>query len=165
MRLNLGCGFNKVDGFVNVDREDECAPDLVFDLESFPWPWGTNSVEEVHFTHSLEHLGQGTDTFRQIMQELYRVCTDGAIVLVEAPWPLHIEYLSDPTHVRPLTPSLFGTMDKAVTDEWAAKGWAGTQLSRYWHVDFRVIGNEMWADEKTREYISFKTQLQVIKET
>ena len=164
MRLNMGCGFNHIDGFVNVDREHECSPDLVWDLESFPWPWETNSVEEVRFTHSLEHLGQYTDCFKGIMKELYRVCRDGALVIVEAPWPLHIEYLSDPTHVRPLTPSLFGTMDKSVTDEWERKRWAGTPLSRYWQVDFRITNNEMWADEKTREFIAFKTTLQVVKE-
>ena len=32
MRLNLVCGFNMRDGFVNVDIGDHCAPDVVNDL-------------------------------------------------------------------------------------------------------------------------------------
>ena len=34
MRFNLGCGFNKCDGVVNVDRFADCAPDEVVDLEN-----------------------------------------------------------------------------------------------------------------------------------
>ena len=39
MRLNLGCGYNKREGFVNVDSSPYCAPNFIHDLEEFPWPW------------------------------------------------------------------------------------------------------------------------------
>jgi hypothetical protein len=29
MKLNIGCGFNKHDGFVNVDQFPECEPDVL----------------------------------------------------------------------------------------------------------------------------------------
>jgi predicted SAM-dependent methyltransferase len=55
LKLNLGCGENKYAAYVNVDKHGN--PDLVHDLETFPWPWPNDSVSEIVLCHVLEHLG------------------------------------------------------------------------------------------------------------
>ena len=67
MRLNLGCGFNKRDGYVNVDIGDHCAPDVVHDLEKAPWPWDDSSIDEIYMSHVLEHLGATTAVFGVVL--------------------------------------------------------------------------------------------------
>jgi predicted SAM-dependent methyltransferase len=89
MKLNLGCGHNRLQGWTNVDMFQECSPDVVVDLESLPWPWADASVERVLFNHSLEHLGQDSRTFLGMMKELYRVCQDGAEIEINVPHPRH----------------------------------------------------------------------------
>ena len=42
LKLNLGCGQNPRDGYLNVDKYGSA--DLTCDLEAFPWPWPDNSV-------------------------------------------------------------------------------------------------------------------------
>jgi hypothetical protein len=58
MKFNMGCGSRKLAGFVNVDAQALCSPDQVFDLETTPWPWPSDSAEEIVFNHSLEHPHQ-----------------------------------------------------------------------------------------------------------
>src|SRR6516162_7107644 len=101
MKLNLGCGSQILEGWVNVDRIGK--PDQVLDLETFPWPWPDNSADEILLNHVLEHLGQQPDVFIAIMRELYRVCRDGATLQIRVPHPRHDNFLTDPTHVRPVT--------------------------------------------------------------
>ena len=54
--MNLGCGFKKKIGFINVDAFDICEPDVVHDLNVFPYPWEDNSIDHIEMFHTLEHL-------------------------------------------------------------------------------------------------------------
>ena len=47
MKLNLGCGKDYIDDWVNVDFYDDSKCDEVHDLEEFPWPWDDDSVSEI----------------------------------------------------------------------------------------------------------------------
>lgn len=138
MKLNLGCGRHRLEGFVNVDAEAACEPDQVVDLERFPWPWPDNSVEEVLLRHVLEHLGADAKVFLKIMQELYRVCAPGAVVKIQVPHPRHDDYLGDPTHVRPVTPQMLSHFDRELNETWQAQGAANTPLALYTGVDFKT---------------------------
>ncbi|MCU0869194.1 MAG: hypothetical protein MUF30_06240 [Burkholderiales bacterium] len=139
MKLNLGCGAKRVDGFVNVDKYPTAATDMVLDLEHTPWPWPDDAVDEVRFIHSLEHMGATTDTFLAIVRELWRICRDGATVLIHVPHPRHDNWLGDPTHVRPITPQALGLFDRRRNEEWVAGGVsAATPLALYLGVDFHI---------------------------
>jgi len=103
MKLNLGCGKNYKDDWVNVDFYDDTKCDVVHDLEEFPWPWENDSVSEIRIIHTLEHLGVDWKVYIKILQEMYRICEDGAEIMVAVPSPWHWNFTSDPTHVRPVT--------------------------------------------------------------
>lgn len=60
MRLNPGCGYDRREGYLNVDRRGACEPDLVLDLEALPWP--ADSADEILLKHTLEHLGRDPET-------------------------------------------------------------------------------------------------------
>jgi ubiquinone/menaquinone biosynthesis C-methylase UbiE len=143
MKLNMGCGHNKLRGWVNVDLFSECSPDLVLDLEALPWPWPDDSVDQVLFNHSLEHLGQNARTFLGIMKELYRVCQDGAQIQISVPHPRHDHFIDDPTHVRVITPGTLTLFDRRVCDEWQRKGSANSPLAHYLNVDFEMVVKQL----------------------
>ena len=136
IRLNLGCGDRLLPGYINVDKAGQ--PDLRWDLETFPWPWRDDSVEHIVMSHSLEHLGATPDVFLRIMQELYRVCRDGAKLQIVVPHPRHDNYLGDPTHVRPISPQVLRLFSRKLNLEWQSQGFANTPLALYYGVDFEV---------------------------
>ena len=78
IKLNLGCGFDKRDGFVNADNFSECEPDVHIDIEQTPWPLADNSFDYILMKHVLEHVGADFKTFACVMRELYRVTAPGA---------------------------------------------------------------------------------------
>lgn len=137
IKLNLGCGTDIKEGYINVDKYGD--PDLVCDLEHFPWPWVDNSVEEIQLYNVLEHLGQTTETFLAIMSELYRICAPGAIITITVPHPRHSNFINDPTHVRPITVEGMHLFSKKKNIEWQKAHAANTQLALQRGVDFEVI--------------------------
>jgi ubiquinone/menaquinone biosynthesis C-methylase UbiE len=100
MKVNLGSGYKRIDGFVNVDDDPLVAPDYLVNIEKDKLPFEDSTVEEVRAHHILEHIGQG---FIPLMQEIYRVCKNGAILDIVVPHHFHDNFYSDPTHCRPIT--------------------------------------------------------------
>ena len=123
-------------GYINVDKYGE--PDVRYDLEVFPWPWSDSSVSEVNINHVLEHLGQSTEVYLKIIQELYRVCKNNAIIHIRAPHPRHDDFLTDPTHVRPVTPEGFSLFSQRLNKEWRQDGFSNTSLGLYLKVNLEI---------------------------
>jgi hypothetical protein len=138
LKLNLGCGFKRIPGYINVDSVAACNPDQVVDLETFPWPWPDNSVDEIQLVHVLEHLGRESHVFIGIMQELYRVCAHDVKIHIIVPHHRHDNFQSDPTHVRPITPLGLSLFDRVQCESWIAAGYANTPLAVYYKVDFET---------------------------
>jgi methyltransferase family protein len=147
MRLNLGCGSSKMQGWVNVDKIAASNPDQVVDLEALPWPWPDDSADEILLSHVLEHLGRRTDVYLGIIKELYRICRNGATVTIIVPHPRHDFFLDDPTHVRTITPDGLAMFSQKQNREWMAKGAANTPLGIYHGVDFAFASVKDMLDE------------------
>lgn len=80
-RLNLGCGRFKKSGFVNLDSVADVEPDVLHDLNRFPYPFNDGVFSVVEADHVLEHL---QDPFA-VMKELYRICTSRGAIRIRVP--------------------------------------------------------------------------------
>jgi len=147
-KLNLGSGDKRIPGFLNVDKFNTFNPDIVHDLEVFPYPFSDNEVEEIKLIHVLEHIGQTPDTFIHIMKELYRICCNQADIHISVPHPRHDDFLADPTHVRPITTLGLSLFDLELNKKWQQSGFANTPLAMIHNVNFKIIKNKIILDQK-----------------
>ncbi len=154
MRLNLGCGVNKLDGYINVDKFDYGKPDIVMDLEQTPWHFPDDSVQEIVLHHTLEHLGKDAQTFFEIIKEIYRVCQNGALIEISVPHPRHDHFINDPTHVRIITPALMGLFSKKNCLKWQKMGAPNSPLALYLDVDFHIESFTINIEKKYLEQVS-----------
>jgi ubiquinone/menaquinone biosynthesis C-methylase UbiE len=79
--LDLGCGDNKKEGFLGLDKFDVSDADIIHDLDEFPWPLPDSTFEEVRAIAIFEHV----DNPKKFMEEIHRVSRDGAKVVIRAP--------------------------------------------------------------------------------
>jgi predicted SAM-dependent methyltransferase len=105
--LDLGCGKKKRPGVIGVDHNSRTGPDIVHDLNSFPYPFETCSVDQVFLDNTLEHLN---DAIR-VMEEVHRICKPGATVKVIVPYFRSLYAFIDPTHRHFFTVDSFAYYD------------------------------------------------------
>jgi len=80
-KINLGSsGFNK-EGYINVDIRPSVSPNVLHDLNIFPYPFEDGSADRIEMTHVLEHL---TDPFK-VMGELHRILRPGGELYIAVP--------------------------------------------------------------------------------
>ena len=103
IKLDLGCGQNKQQGFIGADIVKLPGVDQVVDLEKFPWPWKDESVEEVFSSHYIEH----TSDMISFMEELYRILVVGGRATIYAPYYSSMRAWQDPTHKRAISEASF----------------------------------------------------------
>ena len=159
MKLNLGCGKDYIDDWINVDFYDDSKCDITHDLEEFPWPWEDNSVSEIKIIHTLEHLGADWKVYIKILQEMYRVCEDDAEIMVAVPSPWHWNFTSDPTHVRPVTADGLNLFSKEHCQKCIDKEMSETPFAMIYDVDLRPhdvvwIPDESWKKKIENREIS-----------
>ena len=99
-KLNLGCGKNKKEGYINCDISKEVNPDKIINLEKTPLPFKDNSIDEVLTHHTLEHI----NNLVPLMHEIHRICKEKAMIKISVPFYLSVGAFMDPTHKRFFTP-------------------------------------------------------------
>jgi len=96
MRLNLGCGFRKIEGYVNIDARKEVKPDKVLDVTK-GLPYDDDSVDEVRAYDFLEHIPIGKTVF--VISEIWRVLKPEGKLEHFTPTTDGRGAFQDPTHV------------------------------------------------------------------
>lgn len=92
--LNIGCGKKSLAHAVNIDVSNAVSADLVLNLNHHPWPLPSNQFDEVLAYDVLEHL----DDVVAAMEEVHRVCRNGATVKITVPHFSSANAFTDPSH-------------------------------------------------------------------
>jgi len=154
ININLGGGYKRFNGYLNVDNDPNCKPDYLCNIETDRLPFEDSSVNKVIAHHILEHLGDG---YFHILKELHRVCKHGAIIDIRVPHHGHEVFYNDPTHKRPITVEGLRLFSKTFNQRDIAIGSATSTLGLMFDVDFEIVSYDYVIDPFYEEIIKRNT--------
>jgi len=107
MKLNLGCGDNYLEGYINIDCNRKVKADYYLNLETDKLPFEDNKVDYILIKHVLEHI----ENITHLLNECHRVLKPSGIVEIEVPNVANPEGIrnafGDIFHVRHFSPLSF----------------------------------------------------------
>lgn len=81
LRINLGCGSTYKPGYLNIDKFDKSAADLLADASFLPCL--SESVDAIEATQLIEHFD--LVNLRYVLAEWFRILKPGADLVIETP--------------------------------------------------------------------------------
>ena len=130
MKVNLGCGHDYIEGYINVDGHPSIKADMHFNLDNpeLKLPWKDGEVHLFYCAHILEHITH----LIHLKSEMIRCLEPGGVIVVVVPNFDAMDAWGDDTHVRAFSRHSFypdywpgchmvksGTFE--VTDSWDNK--------------------------------------------
>jgi SAM-dependent methyltransferase len=100
IKLDIGCGQAKQQGFVGLDIRKLPGVDIVQDIEKFPWVLPNESVSFAVASHLVEHVNPAHGIFLKFMDEVWRIMKPECQFLMSMPYAGSRGYWQDPTHVN-----------------------------------------------------------------
>jgi len=96
IKLDLGCGKNKLPGFIGVDIRPDTDADIV--CSALELPYKNASVDEINCSHLVEHFMPAEA--RKLFDEIYRVLKIGgeANLKIDCDWSRRRLLKKDPEH-------------------------------------------------------------------
>lgn len=135
-RLNMGCGYLKLDGYVNADISIKVNPDIVVDFSKTRWDeFKDNEFNHIVAKDILEHI---PGDFCNVIKEMYRISKNGAIWEIQFPHHRCDHAVDDPTHIRLLTEKTFKMFDRDVLNKLHQDGRSESMLAFEHGVDIQV---------------------------
>ncbi len=101
-KLNLGCGQDYREGWVNLDISSTVGADVVHDIEKLPFPFADGTFDEILCNDIIEHV-----EYLPIMKELYRIMAEGGVITIRVPHFTSRNNFIDPTHIKQFSIQLF----------------------------------------------------------
>jgi SAM-dependent methyltransferase len=151
--LNLGCGKRAIPGTYGVDITPLPDVAVVADLDGATLPFASGSVSKIYIYHVLEHM----QDLKGVMEEIHRICMDGAEVMIEVPYYSCVGAFGDPTHVRFFTYNTFNfwTVDTDQANWFSRARFTIAHRRIVFGKLHRLLGIAWWANRVPNVYENF----------
>lgn len=146
VKLNLGCGIDYKEGWVNIDYNKDLKADIHLDIDKDPLPFEDSSVDYILLKHVLEHI---SDMIR-FMEECWRVLKPDATMAISSPYWTHMWSVGDPTHVRLINEGTFVFWDREDVAKQIKAGKHNTQLPG--KANFKILDFKATVEPEVRKH-------------
>ena len=118
MKLNIGCGNKKIEGYHGVDKFKCDAADYICDIENEKLPFEDNTISAIILDNVIEHFYD----IPKVVNELVRVSQKGTNIKIITPHFSSLSSWIDPTHIHHLSYFSFDHFEKDSTTHYIGKG-------------------------------------------
>jgi len=94
MKLNIGCGNKRIEGYIGLDKFECFGADFLCDVEKEALPFNDNSFTNILLDNVVEHFSKVNKVFK----EIYRVSDNGCEIKIITPHFSSLSSWIDPTH-------------------------------------------------------------------
>lgn len=147
--LLAGCGNSrakKVTGswttpdwnnLVTLDIDPSCNPDVVWDLNNTPYPFGDSEFDEIHIYETIEHCGVQGDWkfFFNQFYEFWRMLKPDGLLVATCPMWNSVWSFGDPGHTRVISKQSLIFLDQREYSQIGST--AMTDYRKWWKGDFQ----------------------------
>jgi len=84
MKLNLGCGDDIREGWINIDLAPGPGVDRVWNLEETPLPYEDGTIDEIFASHVIEHLYP--HQWHELIRDFHRMLRPGGRLEIRVPY-------------------------------------------------------------------------------
>lgn len=134
MKLNIGCGRDYREGWVNIDISQEVKADEYLDIRREHLDIEDNAADEVYISGVLEQIGEN-EHLSFAINECHRALKPGGIMTVVVPNATYAIAHQDPMDVRKFTPKTFDYLLKGnrhyelYGSVYGFNGWSGLEIT------------------------------------
>lgn len=111
IRLDVGCGEMKQQGFVGLDIRPLPSVDIVWDLEQTPYPLPDECCRSIVASHVIEHINPHKFGLIRVFNEWWRVMKPHGRIMIACPYGTGKGFVQDPTHTKPINENTFEYFD------------------------------------------------------
>lgn len=94
-KLNLGCGTDIREGWINLDIAPLKGVDVVHNIEKLPLPFEDNQFDEILCNDVLEHV-----EYIPLLKDLHRILKSKGVLTIQVPHFSSVDNYVDPTHKK-----------------------------------------------------------------
>lgn len=159
MKLNIGSGITRLEGYKNVDINPNVFPDYVLDISRDKFPIEVNEVTDVKMHYLLEYINP--NAFFYFMVDLYRISAPNTIIEIKTTAPTHESFYDDYSPRFPITKNRLKLFSKTQNQQDIENRKQTQYLGLQYNVDFEFI--EESPIYKDSDLFSYVYKLKVIK--
>ena len=81
IKLNIGCGRDIREGYINIDKVKLKGVNKVMNIDTYPYPFKNNSIDEVVMFHIIEHA----KNYERCFNEIKRILKPNGVLHIKVP--------------------------------------------------------------------------------
>ena len=138
--LDFGCGTDKIDNAIGIDKVDLPCVDIKHNLDNYPYPFQDNTFDLVICRHSISHIKD----LKKTISEIFRILKPGGKLLIIAP-----HFSSDNTFTDYTIKHFFGyrTLDYFVSNN----NGLSEKYSFYSNIKFSMLNKRIFMYKSIRK--------------